>query len=346
MWVIAPLTILILFLISGSSFYAYWNMAPAEKTCASCHEIQNPVKVLLVSAHRKLSCKECHGTALSNGVHSLKEKSRMVFNHLNAEYVEDIRMNEEQVLDVMKNCVRCHPNEEAKWLSGGHSAKYRDIFLNKKHNSTEQLNFDCLRCHGMFSNVDINELVEPIDKIGPWKFKNSLIADRPAIPCLACHQIHQERNPGISPDYSNPKNAFYSRPVLASKVCFYNRHDRSGITAENLPVLKLRKGNLQVKVSEELSMRNCIQCHAPNAFHQTGTGDDRTPTGVHEGLPCNACHEPHSNDARKSCDNCHPAISNCKLDVKTMNTSYFDKNSPNNIHHVACTDCHQNKKFK
>ena len=67
-------------------------------------------------------------------------------------------------------------------------------------------------------------------------------------------------------------------------------------------------------------MRLCVQCHSPNALHEAGSSDDRTPTGVHEGLSCTACHDVHSNDARKSCGKCHPAISNCKLDVTMMNT--------------------------
>ncbi len=99
-----------------------------------------------------------------------------------------------------------------------------------------------------------------------------------------------------------------------------------------------------MKVSDDPIMRNCVQCHAPNAIHQAGTSDDRTPRGVHEGLSCVACHELHSNDARKSCQECHPAISNCKLDVTKMNTSYADSKSPNNIHFVACTDCHKQMK--
>jgi hypothetical protein len=94
------------------------------------------VNMFAQSSHRKLSCKECHGTALSNGFHSLKEKGMMVVNHIKNESVEDIRINEEQMLRVMDNCIRCHNAEYAKWISGGHSVKYKDIFLNEKHNRT------------------------------------------------------------------------------------------------------------------------------------------------------------------------------------------------------------------
>ena len=70
--VFIALTALIVF----SSFYTYWNSAPAERTCASCHEINPSVYTFSKSAHRDLTCRECHGTALSNGFHSLKEKSK------------------------------------------------------------------------------------------------------------------------------------------------------------------------------------------------------------------------------------------------------------------------------
>ena len=147
------LVLAILFIVgalSFGSFYAYWNTASPDRTCASCHEISSSVKSFSGSSHQKMHCKECHGTALSNGLHSLKEKGMMVVNHIREERVEDIRMNESQVLNVMENCVRCHASEYANWKSGGHSATYKDIFLDVTHNQTEQLNFYCLRCHGMF----------------------------------------------------------------------------------------------------------------------------------------------------------------------------------------------------
>lgn len=116
--------------------------------------------------------------------------------------------------------------------------------------------------------------------------------------------------------------------------------------AGNLPILKLWEGVRPVNVSSDPIMRNCIQCHAPNAGHEAGTSDDRTPRGVHEGFSCITCHDPHSNNARQSCNKCHPAISHCKIDVKTMNTSFLNRSSPNNIHWLSCTDCHKGGRRK
>ena len=334
-------SILIIGTIAFSSFYTWWNIASPDKTCSSCHEIGRYVNSQVKSVHRNLKCSECHGTALSNGLHSVKEKGMMVVNHINGGNPENVKMSGEQLLEVIGNCRRCHSSEYAMWTSGGHSVDYQHIFLNTKHNSTEQINFDCLRCHGMFFKGSVGDLVEPLNINGPWKLKDPKMATMPAIPCMACHQIHQEGMPQNRPDYSNPKATFYQREGAASIVYFYDRHDKSDYPVRELPALNLWEGERKVKVSDDLIMRNCVQCHAPNAQHQAGTEDDKTPRGVHEGLSCTACHLPHSNNARNSCASCHPAVSNCKIDVTKMNTSYTDSKSPNNIHFVACTDCHK-----
>ena len=337
-----PIAILfIVVTISFGSFYTYWNTASPDQTCASCHEINSAVRSFSQSSHREMHCKECHGTALSNGFHSMKEKAMMVVNHVSDEKAEDPRMNEAQLLEVMTNCKRCHAKEFANWKSGGHSASYKNIFLDETHNKTEQLNFDCLRCHGMYFEGTTPELVGPISTKGPWTIKDPQKGDQPAIPCMACHAIHTDGKPVIRPDYAKPSSVFYTRNNSNSKVSFYDHHEKVHVLSAMLPKLQLILGDKTVIVSDDDRMRNCVQCHAPNGWHEAGTSDDRTPRGVHLGLSCLACHEPHSNDARNSCTKCHPAISNCKLDVTKMNTTYADSKSPNNIHWVSCTDCHK-----
>ncbi len=336
---VIPITLIVIIIAFGS-FYTYWNAASPEKTCASCHEIGISVNSMAQSLHRNFLCKECHGTALSNGLHSLKEKGMMVVNHIKERQVENIRLSEEQLLEIRESCKRCHTTEYAKWSSGGHSVDYQHVFLNTKHNSTEQINFDCLRCHGMFFQKTVNEVVEPLNIKGPWKLKEEKRSSMPAIPCFACHQIHQKGSPVSKPEYADPKAIFYLQKNSVSTLSFYDRHEKIYYPVSELPKLNLRKGDRNVKISDDPRMRNCVQCHAPNAQHQAGTADDRTPRGVHEGLSCLACHDPHSNTAKNSCIACHPAISNCKIDVAKMNTSFADAKSTNNIHWVSCIDCH------
>lgn len=325
-------------------FYTGWNLASPEKTCKNCHEINPSLTSWQMSSHRNISCKSCHGTALSNGIHSMKEKFRMVQIHFTGKSGDEaIYLNEDQALETMDRCAKCHQDEYARWMEGGHSARYSDIFLNEKHNRTEQLNSDCLRCHGMFYSNPIDSLVTPLLVAGPWELKDRSMSEKPSIPCMACHQIHSEGASSKRPLYSVPDSIFYQRNKKSSTLGFYSRHEKFHFSVEMLPEPVIINREDTVMLSSDKVYRICVQCHAPSVWRQAGSHDDRTPTGVHEGISCRSCHETHSNDASGSCDKCHPAISNCKKDVKTMNTTYLSPSSPNNIHFVSCRNCHLNR---
>jgi hypothetical protein len=270
----------------------------------------------------------------------MTQQGLTVLAHLGGRPDDEIRLTEQQVLEAMERCRECHAREYADWLSGGHSPTYADIFLNEEHNEDEQLSESCFRCHGMFFDGIISDLVTPVDIRGPWHLVDEEIATVPTIPCMACHHIHVEGSPAVRPDYSDPATIAARRESRAANVSFYDRYERMHFEASELPALRLSYNGASVQVATDARQRVCVQCHAPNAFRQAGSSDDRTPRGVHEGLSCGACHAPHSNDARGSCANCHPQLSNCGLDVDTMKTTYADPTSPNNIHFVACADCH------
>ena len=162
-----------LFLLLLGGGYTWWNAANPGKHAQVVMKLIRHIKHGQVSTHREISCFKCHGTALENGWHSLTEKTKMVFSHVkSAPFADDIRMTEDQILETMERCKSCHENEYANWLASGHSATYSDIFLDEKHNTTEQLNYDCVRCHGMFYEGTTDDLVEPISIEGPWKIKD------------------------------------------------------------------------------------------------------------------------------------------------------------------------------
>ncbi len=341
----SPLFLFVLLILLGGS-YTWWNKANPNKTCASCHEINPSHESWTTSAHREISCFKCHGSAFESGWHSFSEKAKMVFSHVKTvPHADEIHLNEMQVIETMNRCKACHENEYANWLASGHSASYSHIFLDEKHNTTEQLNFDCLRCHGMFYEGTVIDLVEPISIEGPWAIKDENQGNLPTIPCLACHQIHSLGSVVERPDYSNPNFVFYSRKMENNSVGFYSRHEKTHFDLANLPTPIMLYGKDTVQTPVDPVYRLCVQCHASSVWHQANQGDDRTPTGVHEGISCRACHEPHSNYQRNSCDKCHPGISNCRLDVKTMNTTYFSPSSDHDIHSVDCIDCHNGKEL-
>ena len=120
-----------------------------------------------------------------------------------------------------------------------------------------------------------------------------------------------------------------------------------------LSLPQLSDGPRPVKISPDQRQALCYQCHAPRQPEaatiaatnhygpQIGSGDDRTPVGVHEGISCLACHAGHNESAAASCKNCHPQMSHCDLDVEKMDTTFATAKSAHNIHWVRCTDCHQ-----
>lgn len=319
---------------------AYWHARTPERMCTSCHEIRTAHDTWRSSAHRNARCTDCHGTSLSTGLHSLRQNARRVWSHVSREQSDDIRLNEEQVIEMVARCRRCHEREYAGWLSSGHSASYSDIFLNDGHNQTELVIDDCLRCHGMFFSGTVRDIVTPINTKGPWKLVVPELGERPAIPCLACHRIHFKGNPAGEPDHSQPGKILYRQAFQVQEPSFYDRREKTSYTISLLPTPAVFDGDRKVEISPDGRQRLCYQCHAPSATHQAGTSDDRTPRGVHEGLGCLACHAPHSMEVKRSCADCHPRLSNCGLDVEKMDTSYARPESRHNIHSVACADCH------
>lgn len=328
-------------LLAFTGFYVRWNLASYDKTCFSCHEIKSSVGQWDLSAHGKLACKDCHGTALSSGFHSIKEKGKMVVSHATDNIPEKIRSSESQLLTMMVKCEQCHASEFANWKSSGHSATYAHIFLDEKHNKEEQLVTECIRCHGMFYEGNLDDLVKPHDTKGPWELVDPEIAENPTIPCMTCHKIHIRGSEKSIPDYANPKLTMFNKKKEAGSFALYTRQDNLHMKGENVVLGTIYDGERELLISDDPNQKLCLQCHAPNPLLQSGTHDDRTPSGVHEGLSCLACHDPHSNNPRNACVKCHPKFSHCGLNVELMNTSFLHPESPNNIHSVKCIDCHK-----
>ena len=126
------------------------------------------------------------------------------------------------------------------------------------------------------------------------------------------------------------------RPSLA----FYDRREQLHFSADVLPLPDIVNGARPVHVAPDARQAPCYQCHAPDHTFQAGSGDDRSCVGVHEGLSCLACHAGHDQSARASCAQCHPRLSNCGLNVETMDTTFKSSSSGHNIHFVKCEDCH------
>lgn len=319
----------------------YLGSAYSGEMCAQCHLISTSVDEWKGSPHRELTCQSCHGSALTLDHQAHATHWRRLYLQATGQLPVRVVLKDRHVDAIVQRCAECHQAEYAQWRAGGHSMTYGDVFLNADENRRTLLHDDCVRCHGMFyDGGGIHSLVEPIDNAGPWLMVDPAMTDRPAIPCLACHQMHRPGSPVVSPDYSNPRQIFYSRRKTVQSLAFYDQRDQMYVGLDRLPLPAMREGDRPVRMSPDPRQRLCYQCHAPTASLQVGSGDDRTGIGVHEGISCLACHSGHSQDARASCGTCHPKMSNCGLDVETMDTSFRSPSSRHNIHFVKCADCH------
>ena len=320
----------------GASLYYEYS---GGKACARCHEIWQPYTDWHTSTHRNVQCSACHGDVftLEAGFH-LNNMRRLV-THLRGDVPEQVRLRPRDVLRMTERCQKCHQQEVAEWSASLHSATYAEIFLDRTQNRRQRLMDDCLRCHGMHFEGGIRDLVTPIDTSGPWRLLEPALANRPAIPCLACHQMHRQGSPLIRPSVK-PLNPGAHQELYRPSLALFDRRSLEYVSAGRLSLPKVRERGRPVRISPDPRQALCYQCHAPRADFEVASGDDRTPIGVHEGLSCFACHRQHSQKTRASCADCHPRLSNCGLDVETMDTTFKSTKSSHNIHFVKCLDCH------
>lgn len=330
-----------LLVLGAAGAASAWYASERGSRCAGCHEMAQFVDEAHDSAHRNLSCLDCH-----------QENLRTRLRHIRAHFADEvsgaIRLRDVDVLQMTSSCRRCHQQEYAAWRAGPHSTTYRQIFTNSAENEKRPLMEDCFRCHGMHYDGGIRDLVREQNPPGQWRIIRAGFADQPTIPCAACHAIHSRGSPEAKP----AARISVAGPVLHESLAFFDRREQMHFAAAALAIPQLYDGPKPLSMSPDQRQAICYQCHAPRPPDagspaalrgwgtQAGSGDDRTPMGVHEGLSCFACHNGHGENARASCKACHLRISECGLDVEKMDTTYASATSQHDIHWVRCVDCH------
>jgi hypothetical protein len=307
--------------------------------CPRCHEIGPSADSWAGSTHREIACQKCHGSSLTTDLRMHVKNASRVWIHSRGKAPGQIRIRHTEIPDLVERCGRCHARELADWRSGPHAATYTELFLDQDHNRGRLLVDDCLRCHGMHFEGGIEELVGPLDREGPWGLRVPSLAEQSAIPCLACHGIHRPGAP-LAARAARVALAGPEQPVLPPSVALYDRRSLDHVPVSRLTLPTMVDGERAVETNPDPRQALCYQCHAPRVSGQAFSGDDRTPTGVHEGLSCVACHMGHGQQTRASCANCHPRLSNCGLDVEAMDTSFRSAESSHDVHRVVCLDCH------
>ena len=333
---LAALAVVGIFGLAGTSWYYGGDDGMG---CARCHEIRPMVEAWTRSSHRRIACKDCHGSSFTADLRMHVKNIERVWLHARGRSPEQIHVRHQDVAPLVARCAACHAQEAADWGSGPHGAPYAAIFLDPRHNAEQQLMDDCLRCHATHFEGGIRDLVTPLDRKGPWRFVRASDASLPAVSCLACHQVHRQGAPyGARQDRAAVEGR--DQEIAAPSLAFYDRRAFEHVGLDRLPMPVMHDGDRVVKTSPDRRQALCYQCHAPRAGNQVFSGDDRTPTGVHEGLSCAACHAKHGQTTRASCAACHPRLSNCGIEVETMDTTFRSRASRHDVHRVACLDCH------
>lgn len=300
------LTTLVVLFVIGISLYSTWNALNPNYTCAMCHEIRPACAGWEQSAHADVTCIECHGAALES-VQSAKEKLNMIYTHFTTRKTfEDISLTEEQSLMIAARCAECHQAEHASWKTGAHSTTYKDIFMDVEHNKEERPYWDCFRCHGMFYDGDIDDLMAMEGDVEKWHIKDTKQMNQPTITCLACHQAHHEQPRTEAYENMNEEE----RAALAEKAKYpatalYMRTDKRHMPSADLIEIELYQGNTLKQTIDDPNTLLCMQCHSPNSARQINSEDDKTPMGRYEGMSCITCHDPHSNQLKTSYRNVH-----------------------------------------
>ena len=307
--------------------------------CARCHEIEPAFSRWQQASHRNIACSKCHGDAFTLDVGFHMNNAHRVQAHLAGDVPEIPRLREADLSKMVERCQSCHRQEFADWQAGPHSTTYRAIFLDARHNRTRMLMDDCLRCHGMHFEGGIRDLVVPVSHQGPWKLLDASREQKPAIPCLGCHSIHRQGEP-LTKHSRSMKGLAAKEEIHRPSLAFFDRREMRPVSISLLSMPRITDSEKPVRMSPDSRQALCYQCHAPLSTGQVGSGDDRTPTGVHEGLSCLACHQKHRQTTRASCADCHPRLSNCGIDVEKMDTTFAVQASKHNIHRVKCADCH------
>jgi Cytochrome c554 and c-prime len=332
---VLPIVAVILLLPGARVYHSY----SSGTLCASCHEISQPYDNWYASTHRNVACSTCHGSVFSADIEFHLKNLHRVVAHVRGQVPDQIRLKPNDIQKMVARCQSCHQQEYAEWAAGPHAVTYQNIFLNESHNGRRHLADDCLRCHGMHFEGGIRDLVSTTDTQGPWKLQNAKLAEQPAIPCIACHQVHR------SGDLVSERAKLTTKPeehIYSPSLGLFDRRELDYVSVTRLSLPAMRDGDATVKLSRDPRQALCYQCHAPTAYMQVSSGDDRTPVGVHEGLSCFSCHQGHGQKTAGSCGTCHSQSAKSGHNVEALDTTFRSKQSVHNIHSVKCVDCHVN----
>ncbi len=316
-----------------------------HQDCVSCHATGANGAKQFPADHQgrtNTTCTSCHQPAVAQPASATSAGGQTVTTPAASSNVQN-------TLDAWsaKPCQTCHPREWAEWSQSGHAMPLSAQLLNPDHNSSEQLDQTCVKCHSPeLGTTSIGNIVQPLDTQGPWHLVGDFASagNTPAISCLACHQSHPVVAAGLLPGMDFADESTFYRGVPAPQVSnlyVYDAFAQKHVSPP--PIAAVMSGDQAVPINDTLANRVCYTCHAteraesnlwepqtpPSGDNSVGTGDDRTLMGVHQGLQCVDCHMPggsHTFNPMSSCSQCHGqgGAAAPLASVTSVQTSYTD----------------------
>ena len=114
-----------------------------------------------------MDCKECHGSAFTLDLDMHATNLRHLYYQVSGRIPERVRLKDAAGRPRRRQLRRAATaTRSPSGRAGGHSVAYSHIFLSAKHNAKTRLMDDCLRCHGMFADGNVADIVAPIDNGG------------------------------------------------------------------------------------------------------------------------------------------------------------------------------------
>jgi hypothetical protein len=169
----------------------------------------------------------------------------------------------------------------------------------------------------------IGDLVQPLDRKGPWSLVEANAEKWQGVRCEVCHD----------PSSRAPK-------LLA----FFDPRRRTRVPVKDSTELcqKCHSAADDSGGSPRGTVHTAIRCAG---CHPGGLPAPRDPRGsVHHGIACTVCHFQKGSEmslgARGSCAGCHPREGDRHPDVTALDTTYRAKESRNDIHSIRCSTCH------
>ena len=295
------IAVAVLLAVGGSMGASYYYTSQYGQGCASCHEMAGYVASFM-HPHRTTNCMECHEAGLSTKLRHM--------------WVHSFGQAPEGHPPARNGCAGHHrelpevPPTRVRELARGAAQRhlradfYRSNAQCKTHVDGRLLPLSWC----VLRRLDARPC-SPVSTKGPWRLLRPALATQPAMPCMSCHQVHSEGAQEARP----AARISTTGPAVPDSIAFYDRREMLHFSAASLSIPQLFDGARAIKISPDPRQGLCYQCHAArepeagsvaavNAWGpQAGSGDDRTPMGVHEGISCIACHDGHSENTTASC---------------------------------------------